>query len=66
MSLRYAYNTNGAANHRLDDALHLIAGAGYDGVALTPTSTIWTPSQTAGSGRRSGCAGCWASWAWAA
>ena len=35
MSLRYAYNTNGAANHRLDDALHLIADAGYDGVALT-------------------------------
>lgn len=35
MSLRFAYNTNGAANHRLDDALHLIKGAGYDGVALT-------------------------------
>ena len=35
MSLRYAYNTNGAANHRLDDALALIADAGYDGVALT-------------------------------
>ena len=35
MSLRYAYNTNGAANHRLDDALGLIADAGYDGVALT-------------------------------
>lgn len=35
MSLRYAYNTNGAANHRLDDALSLIAEAGYDGVALT-------------------------------
>ena len=35
MSLRYAYNTNGAANHRLDDALTLIAEAGYDGVALT-------------------------------
>lgn len=33
--LRYAYNTNGAANHRLDDALALIADAGYDGVALT-------------------------------
>jgi sugar phosphate isomerase/epimerase len=33
--LRYAYNTNGAANHRLDDALVLIAEAGYDGVALT-------------------------------
>jgi sugar phosphate isomerase/epimerase len=35
MSLRFAYNTNGAANHRLDDALRLIADAGYDGVALT-------------------------------
>jgi sugar phosphate isomerase/epimerase len=35
MSLRYAYNTNGAANHRLDDALRLIADSGYHGVALT-------------------------------
>ncbi|WP_298813903.1 sugar phosphate isomerase/epimerase family protein [uncultured Sphingomonas sp.] len=35
MTLRYAYNTNGAANHRLDDALRLIADAGYAGVALT-------------------------------
>ncbi|QIN80344.1 TIM barrel protein [Rubrobacter marinus] len=35
MNLRFAYNTNGAANHRLDDALALIAEAGYDGVALT-------------------------------
>lgn len=35
MTLRYAYNTNGAANHRLEDALALIAEAGYDGVALT-------------------------------
>jgi sugar phosphate isomerase/epimerase len=35
VSLRYAYNTNGAANHRLDDALALIADWGYDGVALT-------------------------------
>ncbi len=33
--LRYAYNTNGCANHRLEDALALIAEAGYDGVALT-------------------------------
>lgn len=33
--LRFAYNTNGTANHRLDDALGLIADAGYDGVALT-------------------------------
>ncbi len=35
MSLRYAYNTNGCANHRLDDALQLIAEHGYAGVALT-------------------------------
>ena len=35
MTLRYAYNTNGTANHRLDDAIGLIADAGYAGVALT-------------------------------
>lgn len=35
MGLRYAYNTNGAANHRLTDALELISASGYDGVALT-------------------------------
>jgi len=35
MSLRFAYNTNGTANHRLEDAIRLIADAGYDGVALT-------------------------------
>ena len=35
MSLRFAYNTNGCANHRLDDALALIADSGFDGVALT-------------------------------
>lgn len=35
MKLRYAYNTNGAANHRLLDALELISASGYDGVALT-------------------------------
>ena len=35
MALRFAYNTNGAANHRLADAVALIAEAGYDGVALT-------------------------------
>ncbi|PPK86674.1 sugar phosphate isomerase/epimerase [Neolewinella xylanilytica] len=33
--LRYAYNTNGCTNHRLSDALRLMADAGYDGVALT-------------------------------
>ena len=35
MALRYAYNTNGCAHHRLGDAIDLIAEAGYDGVALT-------------------------------
>ena len=35
LSLRYAYNTNGCAHHRLDDALSLMADCGYDGVALT-------------------------------
>lgn len=35
MNLRFAYNTNGIANHRFEDALALIADSGYDGVALT-------------------------------
>jgi sugar phosphate isomerase/epimerase len=35
MSLRLAYNTNGASSHRLDDAVALIADSGYQGVALT-------------------------------
>lgn len=34
--LRFGYNTNGLAHHRLGDALELLAGAGYAGVALTP------------------------------
>lgn len=33
--MRFAYNTNGLAHHRLDDALSLLADTGYDGVALT-------------------------------
>jgi sugar phosphate isomerase/epimerase len=33
--LRFGYGTNGFASHRLDDALTVIAGLGYDGVALT-------------------------------
>lgn len=32
--LRFAFNTNGCCNHRLDDALELIAESGYQGVAL--------------------------------
>ncbi|GLS46730.1 sugar phosphate isomerase/epimerase family protein [Methylobacterium brachythecii] len=35
MTLRFAYNTNGTAHHRLEDAIRLIKDAGYDGVALT-------------------------------
>ncbi|MEU3456304.1 sugar phosphate isomerase/epimerase family protein [Micromonospora sp. NPDC006766] len=33
--LRFGYGTNGFANHRLTDALRLIADLGYRGVALT-------------------------------
>ncbi len=33
--MRYAYNTNGLAHHRLDDGLALLADTGYAGVALT-------------------------------
>jgi sugar phosphate isomerase/epimerase len=33
--LRFGYGTNGFANHRLADALGVIAGLGYTGVALT-------------------------------
>lgn len=33
--LRYAWNTNGCGNHRLYDAIELVARAGYDGLALT-------------------------------
>jgi L-ribulose-5-phosphate 3-epimerase len=33
--MRFGYGTNGFANHRLDDALTIIAEAGYSGVALT-------------------------------
>jgi sugar phosphate isomerase/epimerase len=35
MSLRFGYGTNGFANHRLDDALAVLADLGYVGVALT-------------------------------
>ena len=35
MNLRFGYNTNGFAHHRLKDALVVIAGCGYDGVALS-------------------------------
>src|SRR5437773_2197226 len=34
--LRFAYNTNGLAHHRLADAVDLVADLGYAGLALTP------------------------------
>jgi L-ribulose-5-phosphate 3-epimerase len=35
MDMRFAYGTNGFTDHRLDDALLVLADLGYDGVALT-------------------------------
>ncbi|GLZ11779.1 xylose isomerase [Actinomadura sp. NBRC 104425] len=35
MTLRFGYGTNGFPDHRLDDALAVLADLGYDGVALT-------------------------------
>jgi sugar phosphate isomerase/epimerase len=51
MKLRYAYNTNGAANHRLGDALRLIADNGYDGVALTLDHHHFDPFEANFNGR---------------
>ncbi len=61
MTLRYAYNTNGAANHRLDDALRLIADAGYDGVALTLDHHHLDPSADGWAGEAERVAGLLAS-----
>ncbi len=58
MTLRYGYDTNGLFRHRLDDALIMIAEAGYDGVAITPDICHLDPyapdieAQTAAAARR--------------
>jgi sugar phosphate isomerase/epimerase len=50
MNLRFGYNTNGFAHHRLNDALVVIAGCGYDGVALTLDVNHCDPFETDAAG----------------
>ncbi len=44
--LRYGYNTNGLAHHRLDDAVSLLADLGYAGIALTLDVHLLDPFAT--------------------
>lgn len=51
MNLRFGYGTNGFSNHRLEDALGVIADLGYVGVALTLDHAHLDPYAADSAGR---------------
>jgi L-ribulose-5-phosphate 3-epimerase len=53
MGLRIGYVTNGLTDHRLDDALAMLADCGYDGVAITLDHVHFDPFAP-GAARRAG------------